>query len=229
MGIITYGRGSTLAAAMVLLAASAQAAPKDPHGGNFTLAEATAGLPDSGVLTATLETSKGTLTCRLFEDEAPLTVANFVGLARGVRAFLHPKTRQWEKQPYFDGSPFHRVIPGFMVQTGDISGTGGGDAGYTIPNETSPKLKFNRPGMMGMANRGPNTGSAQFFITEATAAHLNGGYSLFGECKPASVVKAIASVRRNPDDKPVEPVTLVRVTVDRVASKGKGGAKSRKK
>lgn len=190
------------------------------------MAEATAGLPEAGELMATLETSKGTMTCRLFENEAPITVANFVGLARGVRAFLHPRTRQWEKQPFFDGSPFHRVIPGFMVQTGDISGTGGGDAGYTIPNETSPKLKFNRPGMMGMANRGPDTGSAQFFVTEAAAPHLNGGYTLFGECKPVSVVKAIANVRRNPDDKPVEPVTLVKVTIERSAGKGKGRGKA---
>lgn len=192
-------------------------AEKDPHGGNFTLEEATFGLEGEGPLVATLETTKGRLTCRLFEQESPITVANFVGLARGVRAFRHPRSRTWVKQPYFDGSPFHRVIPGFMVQTGDISGTGAGDAGYRIPNEASPKLKFNRPGLMGMANRGPNTGSAQFFITEAAARHLDGGYTIFGACTPVSVVRAIARVKRDPNDKPLEPVALVKVTIERAA------------
>lgn len=212
-----------LLAGMVFATAPAAVAGADgdPHQGQFTLAEATQGLPDRGALVATIETSKGTLTCRLFEQDAPMTVANFVGLARGTRAFLDPKTRTWEKRPYYDGSPFHRVIPGFMVQSGDISGTGAGQAGYRIANETSPKLKFNRPGLMGMANRGPNTGSAQFFITEAAAAHLDGGYSLFGECKPAAVVRKIARVKRDPNDKPLEPVGIVKITISRSATKQK--------
>ncbi len=218
--MLTFTRlvvGFALATASAALAV----ADGDPHQGQFTLQEATRGLPEGGALVATIETSKGTLSCRLFEHEAPMTVANFVGLARGTRAFLDPKTRTWQKRPYYDGSPFHRVIPGFMVQSGDISGTGAGQAGYRIANETSPNLKFNRPGLMGMANRGPNTGSAQFFITEAAAAHLDGGYSLFGECKPTTVVRKIAKVKRDPNDKPTEPVGIVKITISRSETKQK--------
>lgn len=191
------------------------AAEGDPHSGAFSLTEATQGLPAEGTLTATIETTKGVLTCQLFEDESPITVANFVGLARGLRAFRDPRGRAWVKKPYYDGLPFHRVIPGFMVQTGDASGNGAGEAGYRIPNESSPKLSFKRGGMMGMANRGPNTNSAQFFITEAEASHLDGGYTVFGACQPVTVVRAIARVKRDPNDRPTEPVAVIKVTIDR--------------
>ncbi|MDX2021868.1 MAG: peptidylprolyl isomerase [Deltaproteobacteria bacterium] len=204
---------------LYLCAAPAGAAEKDPHEGHFTLEEATAGLEGQGPLTAVLDTSKGQLDCRLFEKESPITVANFVGLARGLRSFLNPRTHQWEKRPYYDGLLFHRVIPGFMVQTGDFSGKGSGEAGYRIPNEHSPKLKFNRPGLLGMANYGPDTNSAQFFITEAAANHLNGAYTIFGECKPAKVVREIAKGPRDMNDRPRTPVTLTKVTISRAAAR----------
>lgn len=198
-----------------MVCAQAKAAGSDPHQGKFTLEEATAGLPGSGTLVATLETSKGRLDCRLFDKESPITVASFVGLARGLRAFLDPKTHQWEKRPYFDGLLFHRVIPGFMVQTGDIAGNGAGNAGFRIRNESAPKLKFNRGGLLGMANNGPDTNSAQFFVTELAADHLNGGYTIFGECKPLKVVRDIARVPRDPNDRPRTPVVLTKVTITR--------------
>lgn len=195
------------------------AAGKDPHQGKFTLDEATVGLEGTGPLMATLETSKGRLECRLYDKESPITVASFVGLARGLRAFVDPTTHTWEKRPFFDGLLFHRVIPGFMVQTGDIAGHGAGDAGFRIPNESAPKLRFNRPGLLGMANNGPDTNSAQFFVTEAAAAHLNGGYTIFGECKPTKVVRDIARVPRDVNDRPRAPVYLTKVTISRGASK----------
>jgi peptidyl-prolyl cis-trans isomerase A (cyclophilin A) len=196
-------------------ATAAAAAAKDPHDGRFTMAEATVGLEGKGPLVATLETTKGRMDCRLYEKEAPITVANFVGLARGLRSFLNPRTHQWEKRPYYDGLPFHRVIPGFMVQTGDFSGKGSGEAGYRIPNEHFPKLRFNRPGLLGMANYGPDTNSAQFFVTETAANHLNGAYTIFGECTPAKVVRAIARGPRDMNDRPRTPVILTKVTVTR--------------
>jgi peptidyl-prolyl cis-trans isomerase A (cyclophilin A) len=202
-----------------LVCDQAFAAGKDPHQGKFSLQEATVGLEGSGPLMATLETSKGRIECRLYDKESPITVASFIGLARGLRAFFDPKTRQWETRPYFDGLLFHRVIPGFMVQTGDIAGNGAGDAGFRIPNESAPKLKFNRPGLMGMANYGPDTNSAQFFITEEAASHLNGGYTIFGECKPIKVVRDIARVPRDVSDRPRTPVFLTKVTISRGTTK----------
>jgi peptidyl-prolyl cis-trans isomerase A (cyclophilin A) len=216
-------RMNFVAAVLATLAChQAFAAGKDPHQGKFSLEEATVGLEGAGPLLATLETSKGKIDCRLYDKESPITVASFIGLARGLRAFVDPKTRQWEKRPYFDGLLFHRVIPGFMVQTGDIAGNGAGDAGFRIPNESAPKLKFNRPGLLGMANYGPDTNSAQFFITEEAAAHLNGGYTIFGECKPIKVVRDIARVPRDVSDRPATPVYLTKVTIARGSSKPAG-------
>jgi len=216
-------RSNIVAILLVALASTeAFAAGKDPHQGKFSLEEATLGLEGSGPLVATIETSKGRIECRLYDKESPITVASFIGLARGLRAFFDPKTRQWEKRPYFDGLLFHRVIPGFMVQTGDIAGNGAGDAGFRIPNESAPKLKFNRPGLLGMANYGPDTNSAQFFITEEAASHLNGGYTIFGECKPIKVVRDIARVPRDVSDRPRTPVVLSKLTIVREAAKTVG-------
>ena len=213
-------RSNIVAVLLVALASTeAFAAGKDPHQGKFSLEEATVGLEGSGTLLATLETSKGKIECRLYDKESPITVASFIGLARGLRAFVDPKTQQWEKRPYFDGLLFHRVIPGFMVQTGDIAGSGAGDAGFRIPNESAPKLKFNRPGLLGMANYGPDTNSAQFFITEEAASHLNGGYTIFGECQAIKVVREIARVPRDVNDRPHSPLYLTKVTITRGASK----------
>lgn len=190
---------------------------KDPHAGNFTLAEALKGLPSKGKLRATIRTSMGSFQCELFDDKAPKTVANFVGLARGVRQWWSAQDKAWVARPYYDGTTFHRVIPEFMIQGGDWKGDGSGDMWYTIPDELHPSLKHDRGGLLCMANRGPNTNEAQFFITEAAAAHLDTSYTIFGECSPVDLVKRIARVPQSgpPNNRPLTPVVIEKVTITR--------------
>lgn len=190
----------------------------DPHKGSFTLAEATADLGGEGPLVATIETSKGTLECKLFDDKAPVTVANFIGLATGKRAWKDPGTGRWVNKPAYDGTTFHRIIKDFMIQGGDPKGNGSGEPGYVIKDEIWEGAKHDRAGLLCMANRGPNTNGAQFFITDAAAAHLDGGYTIFGECAPLQVVHDIASVPVS-REKPSEPVTIARVAISRVEKK----------
>ncbi len=162
------------------------------------------------------DTTMGRLTCQLFTDEAPVTSANFVGLATGTKPWTDPATHQpMKNKPFYNGTQFHRVIPGFMIQGGDPLGNGMGDAGFYIPDEVSPALRFDVPGRLAMANGGPNTNSSQFFVTEVPKPELNGHYSIFGQCDPHSVliVASIARVERNPDDKPYTPVLINKVTV----------------
>jgi peptidyl-prolyl cis-trans isomerase A (cyclophilin A) len=166
--------------------------PDDPLKGKWTLAEATQGLTGKGKLYADIQTGLGKLSCELYEDRAPITVANFVGLARGLRPFKDKGA--WVKKPGYDGTTFHRVIKGFMIQGGDPQGTGGGEPGYVIPDEIWEGAAHDRRGLLCMANRGPNTNGMQFFITDAAAAHLDGGYTIFGECKPEDVIEKLASV-----------------------------------
>lgn len=192
---------------------------KDPHAGKFSLQEAVKGVPGSGKLHATIRTSLGTLECQLFDDKAPNTVANFVGLARGVRKWWSAKDKAWVARPYYDGTTFHRVIPEFMIQGGDWKGDGSGDMWYTIPDELNPSMKHDRGGLLCMANRGPNTNEAQFFITEAAAPHLDTSYTIFGECSPVELVKRIARVPQSgpPNNRPLTPVVIEKVTIDRRA------------
>jgi len=162
------------------------------------------------------DTSMGRLTCQLFDKEAPITSANFVGLATGTKEFMDAATnKKMIGVPFYDGTTFHRVIPGFMIQGGDRLGIGTGDAGYYIEDEISPALRFDVPGRLAMANSGPNTNSAQFFITEAPQPDLTGHYSIFGQCDEHTVVMvmSIARVQRSSEDKPVTPVTINKVTV----------------
>ncbi len=187
--------------------------PDDPMNGSFTLAQATSGLKGSGKLLATIETGKGKLECELYEDKAPITVANFVGLARGLRPWKNPDGK-WLKTPAYDGTGFHRIIPGFMIQGGDPSGTGGGQPGYVIPDEVWEGARHDTPGQLCMANRGPNTNGAQFFITDGAPAHLDGGYTIFGLCAPHSVIQSIAAAPRS-GDKATDPVKITKVTVAR--------------
>ena len=215
---------SALASMLVVFAgASVAVAEEDPHNGNFTLAEATKGLPGpaNGALQASLETSKGKFTCELFDKQSPLTVANFIGLATGKRAWLDPKTNKWVKKPLYEGLIFHRVIPGFMIQGGDPLGVGTGNPGYRFQDEIVPDLKFDKPGRLAMANAGPATNGSQFFITEGTPEHLNGRHTIFGQCEPAALVTTITNVKTGPRDKPLEDVVIKKVTVTRV----KGGKK----
>jgi peptidyl-prolyl cis-trans isomerase A (cyclophilin A) len=158
--------------------------------------------------------------CKLFEDKAPITVANFVGLARGVRPYQSPTSKGWVKKPLYDGTTFHRIIKGFMIQGGDPEGTGMGQPGYVIPDEIWVGGKHDHAGQLCMANRGPNTNGAQFFITDAAVSKLDGKYTIFGDCSPASVVRTIASVPKNDDDRPNTPVRIDKVTISREPNPG---------
>lgn len=172
---------------------------------------------------AVIKTNLGTIKLRLFPDKAPKTVANFVGLAEGTKEWRDPQTNQLVKRPYYDGLIFHRVIPGFMIQGGCPLGTGTGDPGYQFEDEFSPDLKFTKLGLLAMANRGPNTNGSQFFITVAPTPHLNNRHTIFGEVvEGMDVVNKIANVTRDSRDRPVTPVTMQKVTIERVSAKPAG-------
>jgi peptidyl-prolyl cis-trans isomerase A (cyclophilin A) len=163
-----------------------------------------------------MDTSMGRITCQFFQKEAPKTVANFIALAQGSKDWTDPQSqKKMHNKPLYDGTIFHRVIPEFMIQGGDPTGTGMGDPGYTIEDEFNPDLNFDVPGRLAMANSGPNTNGSQFFITEAPTEHLNQHHTIFGQCDEPSLnlVKAIARVERDPNDKPVTPVILQKVTI----------------
>jgi peptidyl-prolyl cis-trans isomerase A (cyclophilin A) len=207
---------STLLTTVLALAACQSVPPGpagDPRHGVFGLKDATRGLAGSGPLYAEIATELGTLRCTLFDDRAPVTVANFVGLARGTRPWLAPEGR-WVTRPAYDGTTFHRVIRGFMIQGGDPLGTGEGEPGYVIPDEIWPGASHDRRGQLAMANRGPNTNGMQFFITDGAAPHLDGGYTIFGECGPDELVARLASVPLRVGE-PVKPTRIEKVTITR--------------
>ncbi|MBL8681786.1 MAG: peptidylprolyl isomerase [Myxococcales bacterium] len=185
----------------------------DPRRGQFSLADATEGMPAGTTLVAEIDTNHGIFTCQLFPERAPNTVANFVGLARGKRDFWDPVTGQWVRRPYYDGTIFHRVIPRFMAQGGDILRSGSGGPGYTFNDENT--AAHDQPGMLCMANRGPNTNGSQFFILEEPKEHLNGSYSVFGQCSPVDLVRRITGVPRAPNDRPNSPVVIRTIRVRR--------------
>jgi peptidyl-prolyl cis-trans isomerase A (cyclophilin A) len=202
--------------ACLLSGSTVRAGDGDPNHGSFTLTEAIKGLagPPAGPLQAEIETSKGRFTCRLFDKQAPIAVANFIGLATGARSWLDFKTGKWiQNKPFYDGLTFHRVVPGLAIQSGDPVGDGTGHPGYRFQDEIVPDLKFDRPGLLAMANAGPATNGSQFFITEGTPDHLTGHYTIFGACDPVALVVAIASVRTGSNDRPLEDVMIERVTV----------------
>ena len=164
-----------------------------------------------------INTSMGTITAELFEKEAPGTVANFVALTRGTKA-AKDKAGAMTKRPYFTNLTFHRVIPDFMIQTGDAqTGDGSGDCGFTIKDEIVPTLKYDKPGMLGLARlERRNTGSCQFFITDKAYPSLNGEYTIFGQVVDGQdVVSKIARVPRDSNDKPRTPVKLISATIKR--------------
>jgi peptidyl-prolyl cis-trans isomerase A (cyclophilin A) len=188
----------------------------DPEAGDFTLAEALAGLPGRGQLWVEMQTTQGTIACRLFETQTPLTVANFVGLARGLRPALDDAQAEWITRRYYDGVAFHRVIPGFVIQGGDPTGTGRGDTGYVIPDEIVADLVHDEAGILSMANRGPGTGAGQFFVTLAPLPHLDGKHTVFGKCDGAGigVAEKIAAMR-GPGDRPRTPQIIERMNIVR--------------
>lgn len=186
-------------------------------GADFSLAEALDGLGGEGTLTVVFNTARGPLACELFETQAPNTVANFVGLARGKRAFRDHGSGAWTKRRYYDAIEFHRVIPGFMIQAGDPTGTGRESAGYVIADEFVGGAEHDVAGRLSMANRGPGTGSAQFFITLGPTTHLDGLHTVFGQCDAAGLelAKSIASVPRDDTDHPVTSEPLESVVIER--------------
>lgn len=167
-------------------------------------------------LYAQFNTSEGTFTARLFRDEAPQTVENFVGLAEGTKSWTDPRTRQQVNRPYYDGVIFHRVIDGFMIQGGDPLGKGTGGPGYTFPDEFHPKLRHDKAGILSMANRGPDTNGGQFFITLAPTPHLDDRHSVFGEVvQGMDVVRKIGSAPTNERDAPVKDIVIHNVKIER--------------
>jgi peptidyl-prolyl cis-trans isomerase A (cyclophilin A) len=165
--------------------------------------------------TAKLRTNRGTVTIRLFPNQAPKTVRNFVDLAEGTREWTDPRTGKPSDARLYDGTIFHRVIPNFMIQGGDPLGTGTGGPGYKFADEFHPDLSFNRPYLLAMANAGPGTNGSQFFITTVPTPHLNGRHTIFGEVIAGSdVVDQISKVATGRNDRPVDDVIIESVEID---------------
>ncbi|MEV5242929.1 peptidylprolyl isomerase [Streptomyces cinnamoneus] len=167
-------------------------------------------------LTATLNTTLGDVSVRLFREHAPETVTNFVGLADGSKQWRHPETGAPGQGPLYNGTIFHRVIGGFMIQGGDPLGTGLGGPGYKFKDEFHPELSFDRPYLLAMANRGPGTNGSQFFITLGPLPHLTNRHTIFGEViQGQEVVDAIANSPTDPNERPSCDITLESVTIHR--------------
>jgi peptidyl-prolyl cis-trans isomerase A (cyclophilin A) len=196
--------GTLIASLLALPAARAGAAPADKR---------------KPGLYWTIETDKGKISCKLFEAEAPLTVRTMVGLAIGTISYVHPETKQVERKKFFDGLIFDRVIPGVMIQGGDLLGTGVGHPegpGFPYKGEIAPSLKFDTPGRLAMANSGPDTNDTHFFITEAAYPSFNGKYTIWGQCENVYVVKVIALVKRDAGDTLHNAVNIQCVGIERV-------------
>ncbi|KAA9166725.1 peptidylprolyl isomerase [Amycolatopsis acidicola] len=167
---------------------------------------------------AVLHTNHGDIRLNLFPDHAPKTVANFVGLAEGTKEYTQPNAKGEKSGPFYDGSVFHRVISGFMIQGGDPTGTGRGGPGYRFGDEFHPELQFNRPYLLAMANAGPGTNGSQFFVTVAPTTHLNFKHTIFGEVADQdsqNVVDEIANTATGVGDRPLEDVVIESVEIQR--------------
>jgi peptidyl-prolyl cis-trans isomerase A (cyclophilin A) len=165
--------------------------------------------------TAVIKTNLGNIICELYTKEAPNTVANFVGLATGTKEFADPKTGKMIKRPFYNGLIFHRVISGFMIQGGDPLGNGTGGPGFQFNNENT-NVSFNEPGVIAMANAGPNTNGSQFFITVAPTPNLEGSYNVFGKViSGQDVANKISNVPTNNEDKPITPVIIESISIQK--------------
>ena len=165
---------------------------------------------------AEFATTEGSFTVRLFDQEAPNTVANFVGLAEGTKEWTDPRTQEKVKKPFYDGIIFHRVIAGFMIQGGDPLGQGIGGPGFKFADEFHPSLRHHKPGILSMANAGPNSNGSQFFITLAPTPHLDNRHSVFGEVTEGmEIVRRIGSTPTGRQDRPVKDVVINAVTITR--------------
>jgi peptidyl-prolyl cis-trans isomerase A (cyclophilin A) len=215
------------------LADTAAGGASDPVANHtISLEDATKGIKGTGTLMAKIDVdqagkSLGSFSCELFEKQAPKTVANFVGLARGVRPWKDPKTGEWVKKPMYDGTVFHRVIPEFMIQGGDPKGNGTGDPGYEFADEFADGLSMDKGGILAMANRGPGTNGSQFFITEKATPWLTGKHTIFGLCTPLDLEMKIARVPTGARNMPNDAVTIKKLTITRGAPKKTAAAKTK--
>ena len=173
-------------------------------------------VPGSGELRATFHTSAGDFTVRLFEEFAPNTVANFVGLAMGTIEWTDPRTGRPGQGPLYNGVIFHRVIDGFMLQGGDPTGTGRGGPGYRFADECDPRAKHDKAGMLSMANAGPNTNGSQFFVTLVPTPWLDNKHAIFGEVvEGMDVVQKIGKTQTGRNDRPVKDIRIDQVSISR--------------
>jgi len=223
-----------IVALLVLLACETPSQPKSEATAPTApeAAKPAAPVEKIGDATAIIETTAGKLTCKLFGNQTPKTVANFVGLAEGTREWTNPASHAKKHGvSLYEGTIFHRVIPNFMIQGGDPLGNGEGDPGYSFEDEFVPQLRFDRPGLLAMANSGPDTNGSQFFITEVPTPHLTGHHTIFGQCDKATItlVRQIARMPRDArTDRPFRPVKIVKITITREAAKPEAAKKGAK-
>jgi peptidyl-prolyl cis-trans isomerase A (cyclophilin A) len=175
----------------------------------------TLGIARGQKLRAELVTTAGSIGCELWPEVAPRTVTNFVGLSEGTIEWTDPRTREKRKDPLYNGTIFHRVIPGFMIQGGDPKGDGTGGPGYRFEDEVHADVRFDQPMLLAMANAGPGTNGSQFFITVSKPKHLNGKHTIFGKCENPDVVEKIVGAPRGRNDFPDKPVSIEKVVVTR--------------
>ncbi len=194
----------------------------DPEAGEFTIQEAVEGLGTDGTLVAEINTSLGTMFCDLFTEKAENTVANFVGLARGLRPWWDARHGQWRRFRYYDGTIFHRVIPDYLIQGGDYLRGRDGPIGYSIPDEPNDMLRHDRAGQLCMASSDVDENGAQFFITDGPRPDLDADsrFTIFGQCRPVEIVERIARVPQGEDNRPLTDVVINTVRIRRV----RGGA-----
>ena len=190
------------------LAAQNEAAG-DPHAGRFPFELAVEGLPETGQLHATIVTDEGEIHCRLLPDVAPLAVANFIGLARGLRPFRDPRTQTWETRPYYDGLTFHRAVERQFVQGGRLDRDP--SVGFLLQDERSAYTVFDKPGVLALGNDGQaNTSAAQFFVTTAVLRQLDGAYTIIGRCEDPLVVRALEGRTLGGEEPVIETVRITR-------------------
>ncbi|MCB9663183.1 MAG: peptidylprolyl isomerase [Alphaproteobacteria bacterium] len=196
---------------------SREKVPTRPPEAQIAAAYSELRLTKGGRLRAVFDTNQGEITCELFPHIAPMTVLNFVGLAEGTKEWVDPTSGMKTTQPLYDGTKFHRVIKGFMIQGGDPLGTGRGGPGYMFGDEVWPDIRFDRAGVLAMANAGPGTNGSQFFITSSPQTHLNGKHTIFGKCDTETVERVMAlPTGGESGSAPVDDVVVKTLKIERL-------------